>query len=317
MKQMAEVSMLYDFRQVATAQSVPLFLGKFSKNTPLLQDLPIQIQQLYHVIDFVLRAKTKNRTAKVADFQEGGRFHKELVDEIIKSNQAGYSRITENTAETKLDYGYMILSVFGGFEKPKQEMEEILRAIDPRTAGAAANAVGAPQRTAYVPGAVRKRTPPNRNVLPKLVVQAPPQRERSPLRSSSPSPGASPAGSSNNEQLREAIQAAIMRGAVKQASANIRARRPALFDDDYEPPPPPPFGGGATSVVSVGNESSLTRLLNRVGTYESMSELWTVDTNSLRSLFPEALRMREPDVVVAEMEFQGGAFEPDVLIEDK
>lgn len=310
MKQMADVSMLYDFRQVATAQSVPLFLGKFSKNTPLLQDLPIQIQELYHIIDFVLRTKTKNRTAKVADFQDGGKFHKDLVDEIVKSNQAGYSRITETTAETKLDYGYMILSVFGGFEKSEQEMQEILRQIDPRTAAAV------PQRTAYVPGAVRKRTPPNRNVLPKLVVQAPPQRERSPLRSSSPSP--SPGASGTNDQLREAIHAALIRQAAKTATENL-ARRARLDDD--EPPPPPPFGGafrgGATSTVSVGNESSLTRLLNRVGSYEAMSELWTVDTDSLRNLFPEALRMREPDVLVAEMEFQGGTFEPDVLIEDK
>ena len=69
--------------------------------------------------------------------------------------------------------------------------------------------------------------------------------------------------------------------------------------------------------MSVGQESSLTRLLNRIGTYESMSELWTVDTNNLRSLFPEALRMREPQVVVAEMEFEGAGIEPDVLIEDK
>ncbi len=91
----------------------------------------------------------------------------------------------------------------------------------------------------------------------------------------------------------------------------------AQDDDDLPPPPFPSFGGGAASTVSVGNESSLTRLLNRVGTYECMSELWTVDTDSLRKLFPEALRMREPEVVVAEMEFEGGVFEPEVLIEDK
>jgi hypothetical protein len=68
--------------------------------------------------------------------------------------------------------------------------------------------------------------------------------------------------------------------------------------------------------VSLGQESSLTRLLSRVGKLDSMSELWTVNCADLRKLFPEALKEREPQVVVAEMSFGGGTVEPDVVIDD-
>jgi len=299
---MVDWTPFYNFRQVASAQSVVLFNRESDDRRPLVQDLPIQIQELPRLLDFVLKHKRENPGAVVEDFvNPEGIYYRSLQDEIEKCNRAGYSRIDGDGNEPDIQQGYIVLSVFRGFSKPKKEIDAILdkqkrdreEAERAREEGAAA---AGPRAPANIPGvtrtavqgkfAIRKRTPPQRTVMPQLRLNAPPLRVRSKTASS------------------------------KASRSRSGSRR--SFDDD-EPPFPPPFGGGSDgcSTLSVGQESSLTRLLNRIGTYESMSELWTVDTNNLRSLFPDALRMREPQVVVAEMEFSSAGVEPDVLVEDK
>ena len=295
-KQMVDVTLFYNYRQVGTAQSTRLFTRDTNDRRPLLQDLPIQVEQLPRLISFVLDMKHDNPGADMEDFLPGGVYYQTLQDEIVKCNQAGYAYVETSGKEPDIQDGYIQMAIFRGFAKPASEVNAILeqqrkdreRAEREGGQAAAGPVVGPvlPRTVVTDKQAIRKRTPPQKNLLPMLRPNAPPMRERSRTRSPPP---------------------------------RSRSRSPSRT-----PPPPPPFdfpapfgGGDSRSAVSVGQESSLTRLLNRIGTYESMSELWTVDTNNLRSLFPEALRMREPQVVVAEMEFEGAGIEPDVLIEDK
>jgi len=305
---MVDWTPFYNYRQVASAQSSVLFNRDSDDRRPLVQDLPIQIEELPRLLDFVLKQKRENPGAVVEDFvNPEGIYYGELRDEIEKCNRAGYSRIDGDGNEPDIQQGYIVLSVFRGFSKPKKEIDAILdkqkrdreeaeRARDDGAAAAApkapANIPGVPRTAVQGKFAVRKRTPPQRTVMPALRLNAPPLRVRS--------------------------QSASSKGSRSRSRSRSRSGGRRSFDDD-EPPFPPPFGGGSDgcSTLSVGQESSLTRLLNRIGTYESMSELWTVDTNNLRSLFPDALRMREPQVVVAEMEFSTLGVEPDVLVEDK
>ena len=63
------------------------------------------------------------------------------------------------------------------------------------------------------------------------------------------------------------------------------------------------LSAGACSSVSV--ESSLTKLLESVGSYDATSELWTVRVDKLSNLFPKALRDRELRVTVEDL--SGGA----------
>jgi hypothetical protein len=303
---MADVTSFYDFRQVGSAQSVQLFPRVHTDRRPLIQDLPVQVDELDRLISFVLQTKDTDPSVTVADFLDGGYIHNEYLDEIKKCNEAGYSRIVEDERQPNVQYGYILVSVLRGFIKPKKEIDAIIAAqekdrkeaerLGPQTGAAAPpGIVNIPGATRTVVNArkgpeVRKRTPPQRNVLPKLLPQAGPIRPRSPT-------------------------------GIAPYQPPLKYPSPRRSYNSRSPPPPPPFGGGASedaSHVSVGKESSLTRLLASMGDYDSMSDLFTVDVDKLHKAFPAALRTRDTQVVVAEMYFGAGGphVEPEVHIEE-
>lgn len=310
---MVDVTAFYDFRQVGSAQSTQLFPRVFSDRRPLIQDLPIQVDELDRLVAFVLRIKELNPSVETDDFfEEDSELNKLLLTEVEKCNEAGYSRVISDGREPDIQSGYVLVSVLRGFIKPKKEIDAYIAAqernrkdaerLGPQPAGATA-VVNIPGATRTVvnarpgkPGekrpaieAPRKRTPPQRNVLPQLITQAGPIRPRSPRLPTMPAFEPFPPSPKRGNSSRS--------------------------------PPPPPFGGGASdrdSLVSVGNESSLTRLLASLGEYDSMSDLFTVDVGNLRKAFPAALRTRDTQVVVAEMYFgaKGPCVEPEVQIEE-
>lgn len=282
---MADPTGLYDYRQVGSAQSRQLFQRAYYDRRPLLQDLPVPVDELYRLVAFVLRAKDENPGLTWEEFSDLGSMHAEFLTEVQKCNEAGYSRVLDDGRASDIQDGFVLVSVLRGFAKAKKDIDAVLAAqrksreeadrvgLLPPSFGVA-NLPGA-TRTATGPLQVRKRTPPNRQLFPKLVQTAAPLRPRSPL---------PPAG-----------QRMSPPGPPQRSRSSSRT-----------PSPPPPFGGGSTdalSQLSVGQESSLTRLLGLVGQYDSRSDLWTVDVDDLRKLFPKHLRVREPSVVVAEMNF--------------
>ena len=304
---MADVTAFYDFRQVGSAQSRQLFPRVFSDRRPLIQDLPIQIEELDRLISFILRTKETNPSATVEDFLDGGYTHNEFLDEIEKCNEAGYSRVIHDGREPDVQNGYIMVSVLRGFIKPKKEIDAIIAAqekdrkdaerLGPQAAEGVVNIPGATRTVVVAPTAkgrqaARKRTPPRRNVLPALLTQKGPIRPRSPTQPTRKS----------EERFRD--------------DWDIPSPKRRSYS---RTPPPPPFGGGGdeTSQVSLGKESSLTRLLASMDP-DSMPELFTVQVGKLHKVFPAALRTRDTEVVVAEMIFGGGGptIEPHVEIEE-
>lgn len=302
MKQMAGFvdEDFYDFRQVCGAQSVKLFDRSYMDRRPLAEDLPVQVETLGRLVAFVLDTNLDNPDALEADFFDEGRFAAAFRREIAKANEEGYARITASADEPDVQRGYILVTMMRGFSKPKKEIDALLQAqrknreqAEQGRAPALVPAFTPPgaTRTAVGPLEIRRRAPQKRTVMPELVPGALALRRRSPP---------------------------LVRGSAEQMGLPFLTS-PKSKSRSRSPLPPPPFGGGATdadSAVSVGGESSLTRLLSQLGRIDCMSELWTVDTDNLRKLFPQALREREPRVVVAEMMFESATVEPDVVIDE-
>lgn len=57
-------------------------------------------------------------------------------------------------------------------------------------------------------------------------------------------------------------------------------------------------GGGGSDAASVGNEDSLTKILQRVGSFDQSSHLWNIEVNRFRDLYKEALKQKQTQVAL-------------------
>lgn len=284
---MADPRSLYNFKPVASAESTFVFSRELTDRRPLLQDLPIPVENLSEIIKWAMHFPE----ATSDDFSENGRFFRDLLEKVEEINERMYANVQEGSIEPDIPTGFFQLTVYRGFQKSKEEINRYFEKQKQHAEAAQRrrDIEAVAEQKAFMRG-VGLLEAQEKGLLPPTPPYDVPGAPRSPA--------------------------------------------PKYIPKKRTPPRPRKLkgGNGSFSVLSAGGcsnvsvESSLTKLLESVGSYDATSELWTVRVDSLSTLFPKALRDRElrvtvedlsggEDVVTAEFHLDvPSSIEPDVQI---
>ena len=263
MKQMVDVFKLYDFKSVLEAESQLMYLNDKPGERSFFEDLPVFPEMMSHITDMVYYLIKHNPEATKEDFHKEGRFFPSISAAVEDANKNSYAIVNETNPKFHLTQGFVQLKLFRGFQKPKHEIDAFFNE-QKQNAKLVADAAARSSKASEDEPEFRapKVIPANNRVLP---VYNPPGMKRTPTFSSKALPPP--------------------KYVVKKAA----------------PPKKRSLSGGDTeSTLSLGQESSLTRLLESVGSFDNQSQIWTLETSELSKLFPKRLPDRESTVLVAE-----------------
>jgi hypothetical protein len=261
---MADPRSLYNFKPVAKADTTFLFPRESRDRRPLLQDLPLPIESLPRLIKWVLQKMEEFPESTAEDFSEGGDMFPDLLDKIEELNESTYNNMRIGSVEPDMQTGFFELVLYRGFQKSKQEIDRFFeqQKLDSE------NAQKKREKQAVAEGKAHMRAVgamEKMGALPDAPAFNVPGAPRSPVPVYIP-------------KRRSPPKARQIKGGDSSASV---------------------LSAGACSSASM--ESSLTRLLESVGSYDATSELWTVRVDSLSNLFPKTLRDRELRVTVEDL----------------